>query len=340
MIYRVLFCLAAGCIIFLPVLMAWMWKQKKLSKCRFKLEGMVLAADASGEVYIKFPYVMRFSPFYFILGMIGAVFFYGLTVMMALLASDMAVVVFVAFFCFWPQFLCIVTMLWEIRVEEDKLTIYRFPLRPKEIFFYEITKVRYIDRLTRSGGARMQLIAYHNEKKLFDVDEGMSHFDYLVRHFEAEIGLEKGFLKEGGLELNAYQEEFSITETKADKVRAFVCELIGIGLLITGIFAWEEFRQDPYYPIYYAVMMLFFVMWTWDFICVMMRKVTVTYQDISVRNAWGRVKKYSMREITRVEDNDSFILLYANDTKIAKIWKSHKNFALLAHRLEGRKWEV
>lgn len=83
----------------------------------------------------------------------------------------------------------------------------------------------------------------------------------------------------------------------------------------------------------------------------MMRKVTVKYQDIYVRDIKSvmrflltlgvsdKERCYSFRKITRVEDKEDFIVLYVDEQKIAKIWKSDKNFALLAERIERAKKE-
>ncbi len=341
MIFKILFCLGTACIIFLPILAVWAWTGMKIAKYESITE----------------PYFMGLSPFYFIVGIIGSIFFYGLTVMMVFISEwdsgTLAGVLLFMAFTFFCGYLCFVSLLWEIKVDTDTLTIYRFPLRPKVIYFSEITKVRYIEKIIRNNGAggRRQLIAYHDKKKLFEVDDDMSHFALLYRRLEAEKGLERGYLKEGGVELNAYQDNFSVAETRADKIRALFGALLGIGLLGGGIFCWGERKELPYYPLYYAGFFLFFVIGTWNFLDVMMRKVTVKYQDIYVRNirsvmgslftrgASDKERCYSLRKITRVEDKEDFIVLYVDKQKIAKIWKSDKNFALLAERIERAKKE-
>lgn len=345
MICKILFCLGSACIVFLPILAVWIWTRIRITKYEEDYES------------ITEPYFMRLSPLYYIIGIIGSIFFYGLMVMMVFISEWdsgilLAVLLFMAF-ALLEESLCFVSMLWEIKVDIDTLTIYRFPLRPKVIYFYEITKVRYLEKVINDYSVgRRRLIAYHDQKKLFEVDDDMSHFVLLLQRLKAEKGLEKGYLKEAGVEFNSYQDNFAIAETRAEKTRALVGPLLGIGLFVICILCREELREDPYGLLYYAGSFLFFVIGTWDFACVMMRKVTVKYRDIYVRDiksvmgslftlgALARERCYSFREITRVEEKEYFIVLYVDEQKIAKIWKSDKNFALFAERLERTRKEV
>ncbi|MDE7252440.1 MAG: hypothetical protein K2O32_05785 [Acetatifactor sp.] len=365
MIYKILFCLGSACIVFLPILAAWMWTRMKIAKYeRSVLSDMQLEEceeeDEYGEddEFITEPYFMRLSPLYCIIGIVGAIFFYGLAVMVVFLpdwddsSAVFAVILFIVF-ALLEDYLCVVTLLWTIKVDTDALTLYRFPLRPKVFYFYEITKVRYLEKFINDYSvSKRRLIAYHDQKKLFEVDDDMSHFAFLLQRLEAEKGLERGFLKADGVELNAYQDIFSITKTKADKIRAMCGALFFIGLFVTCFFAWGELKEDPYYLLYYIGFFLASVIGTWNFASVMAQKVTVTYQDIYVRDAKSVMASlftlgasdmercYSIRNITRVENKEYFIYLYVGEKRIAKICKLDKNYALFDQRLQRTRKEV
>lgn len=90
---------------------------------------------------------------------------------------------------------------------------------------------------------------------------------------------------------------------------------------------WEEVSDDYFFCI--AVVFLFVLMGIADFLNAMLRKVTVTYRTISIRNSIGRVKTYSVGEIIKVIEKEHFIILFRGDKKIVKISKDDKNFALL-----------
>jgi Formate hydrogenlyase subunit 3/Multisubunit Na+/H+ antiporter, MnhD subunit len=182
-------------------------------------------------------------------------------------------------------------------------------------------------------GGKMQLIFYRNGKKLFCVDSDMSNFELLLERMKAEKRLERGFLTECGMELNEWKDEFAITETAADKFRAVFGLLLGTGMFVGGIFCWNELREETYWFFYYAVILLMFAAGIGEFTKAMFWKVTVTYREIHVRDAVGRVRTYALRDITRVEEKDAIIILYVNQKKIAKIDKASKNSALLVERI-------
>ncbi|MBD5493126.1 MAG: hypothetical protein HDR12_01765 [Lachnospiraceae bacterium] len=246
---------------------------------------------------------------------------------------------FILALTFFEMYIIIATLLWEVKVEPDAITLYRFPLPVKKINFYDITSVRYMENLRSGGviyiGGKMQLIFYHNGKKLFDVDSDMSNFQRLLELMESKKRIECGFLIENGVALNEWKDEFTIAETTADKLRAAFGALLACGLLIGGIFCWEELKEDPYCLFYCIGFSLMFIVEISVFFEAMLKKVTITYQDIHVRSGIGKVCSYRLRDITRIEEKDAFIILYVNGKKIAKIGKAEKNFALLAERLKN-----
>ena len=121
---------------------------------------------------------------------------------------------------------------------------------------------------------------------------------------------------------------------------------------MTCFFAWGELKEDPYYLLYYIGFFWASVIGTWNFASVMAQKVTVTYQDIYVRDAKSVMASlftlgasniercYSIRNITRVENKEYFIYLYVGEKRIAKICKMDKNYALFDQRLQRTRKEV
>ena len=318
---QIYICLAITVVVFLPILFAVIWNKKRIAR-RVMKEG---------------EYWMRLSPIYFIIGIVGAIFFYIITIAVIFTTDTdvVAVTIFLFILLFYPYF-CFVSLFWEIKVEADALTIYRPPLRQKYIKFYDITTVRYVEnRLMGQVGGKTQLIFYHNEKKLFDVEDSMSGFYQLLETFAGKGKLERGYLKEGGIELNELKEEFSVTETGANRIREAVIPVLFGGTFIAMIFNREEMQAEApdNYILYYAVCLLIALVGLVSFFNAMLRKVTVTYRTISIRNFIGRVKTYSFEEITNVVEEEHFILLFQGEKKIAKISKDDKNFALLAERL-------
>ena len=57
------------------------------------------------------------------------------------------------------------------------------------------------------------------------------------------------------------------------------------------------------------------------------------FHTISIRKFPGIVKTYEIRQITKVDELEHFIVLYAGQKKIAKIAKTDKNFQNLFERL-------
>ncbi|MBD5458588.1 MAG: hypothetical protein HDR27_08475 [Lachnospiraceae bacterium] len=318
---QITICLAITAVVFLPVLIAVIWNKKRIA-------GRQIKEDK---------YWMRPPTWQFIAGMIGTLFFYIITIAMVFVAdADMMIVAICLCVTFFYEYCSFAFLFWEIKVETDALTIYRPPLPRKYIKFHDITNVRYVeDRLLGQFGAKTRLFFYHNEKKLFDVGDSMSGFYQLLETFASKGKLERGYLKADGIELNEFREEFSVRETDSNKIRAAVCLAFFGGIFIAMIINWEELLEEASNSelFCYAVCLLSALMGLTDFLNAMLRKITVTYRTISIRNSIGRVKTYSIEEITEVVEKENFIILFRGDKKIAKISKDDKNFALLEERL-------
>lgn len=77
-----------------------------------------------------------------------------------------------------------------------------------------------------------------------------------------------------------------------------------------------------------------------NFLPTMLKKVTVDFRTISVRNSLGFAKTYDIRQITEVEELEHYIVLYIGSKKIAKIAKDSKNFQYLFERLLRTEAEI
>ncbi|MDE5866477.1 MAG: hypothetical protein K2H31_07750 [Lachnospiraceae bacterium] len=325
---QIVCCIIVTLAVFMPPVLTSKWNKKRLS-LRIETEDC---------------FFLRCSPMFYILGIIATVLVYFCSMIMLFVVdvwdSGLLLGEFIALaITFFEMYVMITTLLWEVKVEPDAITLYRFPLPVKRFNFYDITSVRYMENLRRGGaiyiGGKMQLIFYHNGKKLFDVDSDMNNFQRLLELMESKKRIECGFLIENGVALNEWKDEFTVAETTADKLRAAFGALLACGLLIGGIFYWEEIKEDPYCLFYCIAFSLIFIVEISEFLEVMMKKVTITYQDIHVRSGIGKVCSYRLRDITRIEEKDAFIILYVNGKKIAKISKAEKNFARLAERLKS-----
>lgn len=69
-----------------------------------------------------------------------------------------------------------------------------------------------------------------------------------------------------------------------------------------------------------------------NFMCKMLRKITVSYRTISIRNALGKTVSCSMGEITQVLEKKHDMEIYVNGKMIVKVSKDDKNYALLVER--------
>lgn len=52
-----------------------------------------------------------------------------------------------------------------------------------------------------------------------------------------------------------------------------------------------------------------------------------------IRDSFGRNETYLIRDITKVQEKEGYVILYSGSTKIAKVAKSSENFLLLQERL-------
>lgn len=327
MISKIFFCIVIALVVFLPIVLTARWNKRRLS----------LRREDEDCFFLRYPPIwpILFTPVTIL------TYICSVIVVFTLGMEDSGIWLLegiILTLTFMGMFVIVGGLLSEVKVEPDAMTRYEFPLPARKYKFSEITSVRYIENLRRGGGiyvgGKMWLIFYHNGKKLFRIESDMINFERLMERVEAEKWLERGFLKESGLELNEWKDEFTITETAADKLRAVFGLILWSGMFAVCIWGREEIKGEPYYLFCYAFFFLMFLFGIEEFFRTMVRKVTVTYREIQVRNSIGRVHSYSLRDITKVEEKDAFIILYINEKKIAKIEKADKNFALLMERLK------
>lgn len=329
MIFKRVYCMIVTLAVFLPPVLTAGRNKKRLS-LRRENENC---------------YFMRYSPVLRICSALTTIFAYIVSMLIMIFMDDirdlrlwLAEGIFLML-AFTEAYVVIGTLLWEVKVEPDALTLYRFPLKAKKYKFHEITSVQYVENLQRAGavyvGGKHWLIFYRDGKKLFRIESDMSNFELLLKRMETEKRLERGFLTEMGTEYSEWKDEFTVAETPANKLRAFFGAALGIGMFTAGILCREELKENPYCVFYYTVILLVFILEIAEFVRVMLRKVTVTYQELHVRDGIGRVSTYFLRDITGVEEKDTFIIIYVNGKKITKIYKADKHAALLFERLKG-----
>ena len=138
MALKVVCCITVTLAVFLPPVLTAKWNKKRLS---------LRAEDADC-------FFLRCSPILQILGIIGTVLVYFCSMIVLfsvevwdsqlLLGESMALAI-----TFFGMYIVIAAMIWEVKVEPDSITLYRFPLPVKKINIYDITSVRYIENLRR-----------------------------------------------------------------------------------------------------------------------------------------------------------------------------------------------
>lgn len=321
---QIIVCILIAVVCFFPTTVVTLWNRSRLIRRELNDDESV--------------YFVRYSVFLKIVGIVGTIFCYGVTVL-AFITLDGDLIASAIFFAFTMLgvFSWLGSMLWEIKVDSETLTFYRFPLPVKQIRFSEITNVRFLHKVEKGlTEGRIHIVGYGNGKKLFDIDSDMENFERLFQRFESERHPERAYFKEGGKEeLLEVQESFSVTETLANRLRAAFCFVFFAGLFILFIIALKEFRQEgpDYYPILFIASFLIFVLEAMEFIRVMVWKLTVNYRTIRIRSAFGGTYSLTFDDIAALETKELYSLLHVNGRKPIKVRMSYKNYALLEERV-------
>ena len=124
-----------------------------------------------------------------------------------------------------------------------------------------------------------------------------------------------------------------MTDKTEDKVSAVLIDLLLI-VPCTVFTLWNRAEFELIYQISALVLLLTFLPHA---LSTLLRKVTMDYQTISIRNFPGITRTYNIWQITKVIELEHFIVLYVGEKKIAKIAKDSKNFSYLFERLYGRR---
>ena len=293
---------SAVAFILLVILAAYLWKKKYL---HFTEDNIIFIMTAPRET--------------FFIG-IACIIFLGTGAVYFIVDFDIfAFLCFYFFVVLFGVYVCIMGLLWRGVIATDSLTFYTPFLPIKKIKLHEITHVKYAENRTGAyGTGRKMLEGYRKQKKLFYVDESYSGFDIL--HY---------FLEENGkIERTTLMENFSVTATKGDMIRSVISFLFFFVLWV--LMLWARNELGLIYYIFFTLTMLFTLT---HMIATLVEKVTLDYNTLSVRNSFGIVKTYEIRQITGIIEEKHHIILCAGSQEIVKISKDLKNFDYLLARL-------
>ena len=286
--------------------------------------------------------VMRMPGSQMIIGILCIIFSTFMAVIPVIFLDDQWFVAFAVFYLFLllGVYLCIMVRLWRCVIREDSLTFYTPLLPARKIKFYEIDFAHYTDSHTYGQTNQKTLVGYGRGKKLFSIEEEIYGFPLLCT-----LLLERGKVDyvpametpmiEKTLHRVPAMESFSVTAKTGDKVRDIIGSLFLVPCCTYILWDWTEF--ELFYQIVAVILLLLCVSNSFS---TMLRKITVDFRTISVRNALGFTRTYEIRQITEVEELESFIILYIESKKIAKIAKSSKNFQYLFERLMRTETEI
>lgn len=130
------------------------------------------------------------------------------------------------------------------------------------------------------------------------------------------------------IERTPITENICVTAQKSEKVIAVIAFLFFLILWIFMIWNENEFTFFDHILLFVCMLFIFCTgmhIFRW--------RVTLDSHALSVRNLFGRVKTYELRQITKVEKEGNDITLYAGEKKIAEIPKKAKNADYLEVRL-------
>ena len=278
-------------------------------------------------------YVMRPSREYLIIGIIGTIVFSTVAITSIIFLDEREIFAFLCFYGFvlLNIYTCIVVLLEKYVIKTDSLILYTPLLPSKEIKIYEITTVKYEEiRTNPYGSGKMALIGYHNKKKLFTIDESVKGFPLLY-----DFLLQFGKIEAEKTEHTPFIEIFSVTENTSEIVGKVVWAAFFLVLSVLAILDKDELALFRLSKLIFLIAALLFltIFFLSEALHALLWKITMDYHTISIRNSFGIVKKYEITQITKVQESEHFIILFSGQKKIAKIFKSYKNFDFLLERL-------
>ena len=316
---KIIISVSAISFILLIILAAYLWKKKYL---RFTDDNIIFIMTAPRET--------------FFIGIAGIIFFGAFDVFCIV---DFSIVVFLCFYfiVLFNVYICIIGVLWRGVIATNSLTFYMPFLPIKKIKLHEITHVKYAENRTGTyGTGRKMLVGYHQQKKLFYVDESYKGFEFLHYFLEGnwepeDIPSRETFLGGSGkIERTPLVENFSVTATKGNVIRSVISFLFFFVLWV--LMFWARDELELFYQITLTLMMLFFLS---DMVAILLWKVTLDYHTLTFRNSFGIVKTYEIRQITGIIEERDHIILYMGRQKIVKISKDLQNFNYLLERLSN-----
>ena len=310
------------------------WKIKILACCMIGLAAflpIVIAAKYDRKHqhlhWCEDGYVMRQSKFFLVLSIICTIGHFAFVVMCIAILGEYIIGEICGMLVFLVGLimgvgLSIYALLWRCVVKADSMTFYCPFLPVKVIKFYEITKVEYAENRTAGyGGGRKFLKVYCKKKKVFEFYDDMIGFDRLYYQL----------YQLGKIMKNELKDEFCLRYKKGDIARAVFALVFFGGILIAGFWALiEGGGLDPIYMLLSLCLALYSLI---DLIGKLRWKVTVSYGTIQIRNSFGGIEKYSIREITEAHEEKHHIILYTINAEIGKISKDCENCLLLQERL-------
>lgn len=319
---KIYLCIGIAMVLFVPIVICGLHGRRRIMRHRLERNC----------------YFVYISPALFILGAI-VTFVYFLIVAAIVFTLDANVVALAVFLAgaFLTEIYCYLTVTYEIKCDAYSLTIYRPPLPPKRIMLYEITEVRYVENRRGQyvgGNGKMHLYLYKGKKRLFDVDQDMIGFDLLREQLAQRRKLERAILKENGMEQGVLKDDFCVTETTANRLRAIFFLVFFGGIFIAILWNREELLSEGVGDSVFLLIcyLMITAVCVKNFMCKILRKITVSYRMISVRNALGKTVSFSMGEITKVLEKKHDMEIYVNGKMIVRVSKDDHNYALLVER--------
>lgn len=292
-------------------------------------------------------YVVRGSLLYRGAGIVGNAFFLTMIFLTIIfLDAEPAALITFLFFTVLCMLEYFVSLFRAIVVCENKGTMgyYHPPFQPVMVRISEITKVQFLESRQRSL-ERYKVRVFRHEKKLFEVEDTLDGFERITAYLlmteksrESEVDgydygvygnftIEPGYMKQGDAETAELKDDFSVTETTSEKAILGGAMSFWLLMIILLVFDWREWIWDKEFYIYFAVVLLLVVGLAAEFGAKMLNKVSVGNHKIRVRDRFGRIGEYSVREITAIEEKEHYIALYTGEKRIAKIFKDYVNFA-------------
>ena len=301
-IIKVLICFVIGVIGFVPIMIAWHKKKKRLP-IRVHEDGYVMY---SSRGYIT---VLAICPLgiFFLMGLLV----YALSGIALVCVSCLFLVLMLVY-----TSVLIDTLLWWAVVEADIMTVYNpfFPI--KKFNICEISKVKEF----KSGITYNRMVGYVERKKVFEVDRSVIGFDQFCEQLYYA----------GKLKPIEIKENFTVRISKSDIVGDIFGIVVFGACLSAAIIMREEITIIFIIGVGFLSAKLLI-----DIVNKVLWKVTVNYDSICVRNKFGIEKSYLWKEITMVQEWSGGADLFVGNKRIVKVATDNENYTPLMVRLSS-----